>query len=181
MAKRSKEPNAICERCGKTFHGKPSALKHTRYCSKECFDVAQFKGQTLRCATCGKEIQVSPSLVRERNFCTNECRLAWLSNHVKDEINVPGHTAGHKAPHLTTLNIERNPKLALEADAVIRGKYTDHRRIMEQHLGRKLEHWEDVHHLNGIHDDNRIENLVVISHREHMKLHWRLAKERGVI
>lgn len=96
-------------------------------------------------------------------------------------MNVPGHSAGHKAPHLTALNIERNPKLALEADAVIRSIYSDHRKIVEEHLGRKLKPWEDVHHINGIHDDNRIENLMVLSHREHLRLHWRLAKERGVI
>lgn len=178
---RNLEANAVCQRCGKAFHVKPSALKHTKYCSKECHDAAQFQGETVRCATCGKEIRVSPSSVRERNFCTNGCRLAWLKEHVRTETNVKGHSKGHKAPHLTALNIERNPKLALERDAVKRGVYSDHRRIMEQHLGRKLEPWEDVHHINGIHDDNRIENLVVLSHREHLKLHWKEAKERGVI
>lgn len=104
---KSKELNAVCERCGKAFHVKPSALKHTRYCSKECHDTAQFKGQTVQCATCGKEIKVSPSLVRERNFCTNQCRLTWLSDHVRQQMNVPGHSAGHKAPHLATLNTNR--------------------------------------------------------------------------
>lgn len=55
------------------------------------------------------------------------------------------------------------------------GYVMEHVYLMEQHLGRKLNDNEVVHHINKIRDDNRIENLMVMTKSEHTSMH---TKER---
>lgn len=56
------------------------------------------------------------------------------------------------------------------------GYILEHRRIMENFIGRRLDNSEVVHHINGDKDDNRIENLKVMTNAEHTIFHHAGAK-----
>lgn len=52
-----------------------------------------------------------------------------------------------------------------------KGYVYEHIYVVEQSLGRLLAPNEDVHHLDGIRSNNRISNLLVLSHGMHSRLH----------
>jgi len=50
------------------------------------------------------------------------------------------------------------------------GYVKEHRMIIENHIGRYLTKYEEVHHINENKQDNRLENLQFMSRREHRSI-----------
>lgn len=74
----------------------------------------------------------------------------WKGGRIKDRL---GYIQIWKPKH-------PNAKMA--------GYIHEHRLVISESLGRPLESWEQIHHKNGIKDDNRIENLQIVTRPNHL-------------
>ena len=52
-----------------------------------------------------------------------------------------------------------------------KGFYYEHRLVIEKEIGRILEDWETIHHINEDKEDNRLINLFLCSRLQHNKAH----------
>ncbi len=103
--------------------------------------------QSLRCVQCGAKIGA-----KKRNVS--------MENHPMWKGGIARTTGGYIEIRLTP----DNPYYPMVCR---KGYVKEHRLIIAKRLGRCLTGKEVVHHINGIHDDNREENLELISQTNH--------------
>lgn len=154
MKKRRLIPS-VCEYCKKPFLGRSDTPR--RFCSRDCTRHGKFSRVTLICAICEKPFLVTFARKTVAKFCSRKCQGKHLSSKT-GELN-----ATWKGGTI----IRKNGYRCVRVD----GEYIyEHRHVVESLLGRKLSKSEVVHHLDGDRLNNAIDNLEVMSKREHDRL-----------
>lgn len=117
----------------------------------------------LKCKQCGKDFNTT--ITRSTKYCNNKCYGAAKMG--SNNENWKGGRYYSQWGHVYIRAPKKHPHKSSN------GYIFEHRLAMEKHIGRYLESTEFVHHLNGIKDDNRIDNLVVITKHEHNTIHFK--------
>lgn len=91
-----------------------------------------------------------------------------------NEGNKAGHWKGGRRHHSAGYIIIYCPG----HPRAYRNEVLEHIVIVEKKIGRYLKITENVHHINGIKNDNRPENLIVLTRSEHSQLHAKQQNNR---
>ena len=146
-------------------------------------------GKELPCQLCGKIVYIPKYRIKSFKFCSRKCssklsninrKYKPLSETIKNKISktLMGKIIGNKHynwkggryyhadgyVYIYTPNHKYKNK---------DGYVFEHRLVMEKKLGRYLLPSEQIHHINGIKDDNRLNNLMIIGNSAHLKLEWK--------
>ena len=79
-------------------------------------------------------------------------------------LNGYGHTKLHNGGYVIVY-VPKHPKAHKDGYQML------HTVVMERAIGRYLEPNEVVHHINHDRKDNRLENLMLMDKKEHMRMH----------
>ena len=157
------------------------------------------------CSYCSKEFKTYPCRIRinQGKFCSVKCADKskigkagfWQDKKRPDLVNTKAvHTMFKKNQKPWNDGIEwdrmkgeNNPRYKngtyINSEGYVVKRFNRkktifyHRYLIEQQLERKLRQDEHVHHINFDRQDNRLENLILLSVSEHMKYHASI-KER---
>ena len=168
-----------CQVCDEEFTTYPSKVKKGRgqFCSRECYAKALSKRMTGKGHPMYGRHHRPDSIAKMR-------RKAQARAENQTGENSPQWKGGRHYSHgylmvaLSSLSPQEQETLGIMATRSAGRYIPEHRLVMARHLGRPLTKAERVHHVNGVKDDNRIENLELhASNRSHTIRHKELMAE----
>lgn len=154
----------LCEKCGIEVTRKASSFKAHVFCSRDCYLASEyfrtrrdastqrrFAGRRVErpCLQCQRPVTRAISQFSKTTFCSLSCRRAYSVDRGTRQLNSNGYVV---------IFVGKN-----YPGAGKQGHVLEHRKVMQDFLGRPLTADENVHHINGDRADNRLENLELWS------------------
>jgi hypothetical protein len=201
-----------CEYCGKIEYVSPSRAIKYQCCSKECSAaIKRVTEPNCTCPICGTEFYVKPSRIKRTKSqvcCSKECSNKLKETTYLGENNHQYGLIGDKNSSYKGKETISNLGYILEycpghprpCDRSILGtRVRQHRLVIERNYEKfdpkyfeEIDGWMvlkneyDVHHINEIKTDNRLENLQILTRSEHSTLHnerncERISKYKAII
>lgn len=164
-----------CLQCGSTFVWAPGPGRHGRppvTCSPECKEERRKEWYRARyakalAATQRRRQRGSPYLAvpcdvdgcERMAYAKNLCCMHYSRLRQTGEVGEAAPRRSHSGDLVWRWQDPRNGYVQLTLPGDRSKRILEHRYVMEQMLGRPLLPDENVHHKNGVRDDNRPENL----------------------
>lgn len=153
-----------CGHCGQSFERFKGSERENTFCSRECYWKSSYRAKlvadnnakrnprakvTEPCGNCQKAVTRFVSSRGNALFCDRDCHNEYRRSRQTRRVTDHGYVimfVGKGYPGATKA-----------------GQVMEHRKVMQDVLGRALVKHENVHHINGSRADNRIENLELWS------------------
>lgn len=189
----------ICQACGQKYLVPHWRENKSKYCSKKCEGIARRAKNNVVCSVCGKHFHLRQSHIDrfkgDYGFtCSKKCfkeiqriRMAGSGNHqygLKGSLNASfkGSEIMRKKHNNIEIMVYMPDHIYSDKD----GRVYKHRLLVERHHemydskffvvvdGKYyLKKEYHVHHKDGNHNNNNIDNLVICTRGEHTSIHNR--------
>jgi len=147
------EVKKYCENCGNLLVlNNTRDIERKRFCSRKCIAKFLWKEKIFHGIPCTEEAKEKMRQSKLKLIKNGWKPVGWLKYLPKKRISGRGY--------------------------YFLGNKREHQVLMERQLDRKLLPSEVVHHIDGDKSNNSLDNLIVMTRNEHIKLHLKLRRQQ---